>query len=906
MTSAVRSEYTIGLDLGGGSVRCLLLDLTTGRTFCAHHGYALRSAPGTGGLGFDLDLADIRVGFAVATRAAMARAGADADQIVGIAATAIRLGTILLDRRGDVLLAVPNRDARAIGPGLSLAARHGEALNATTGRWPYPFFAAARLLWLAETQPDAMARTAHFLSVSDWITWLLTGEITADPSQAGESLLFDQGAADWSWEWIDRLELPRRLFPSLAPCGSAAGVLTGPAAELLGLRPGTPVSVGGADTQCGLLGTGAVAPGDLAVIAGSTAPLQLVTGRATIDSEARVWTGQHVVPKRCVLESNAGPVGDTLDWFARMLYPDAGDLPVRTAMLLAEAAESTPGAAGMLSTLGIEVMNARTRGIPIGNLTLSHMTSESDPRPRKHLLRSIVEGVACGLRANAEQLYAIADEPTAARLRLAGGLSRSPFLAQVLANVLAAPVEVAATAEASALGAALCAAVGAERFSDLEVAAANLLCEPTIVEPDADAADAHRDLYQRWCQLRTERTAADRTAAALVTPFVLGAQAGPVGPRTTSYRPKILITSDCDDTSLAALRKLGDVEYASFRDRKRMLSGPSLVEALKGVQVFVTEIDLVDVDALEALPELRVIVSCRGDAVNVDAAACTAFGVPMLRTPGRNADAVADLTLAFLLMLARKLPEASQFLREGVAAGDMGKLGQAFGQFRGRELWNKTVGLVGLGAVGRKVCRRLRAFGAHVIVADPFVSPERAALAGAQSVTLAELLRTSDFVSLHAAVTPETMGMLGAAEFAAMKPAACLINTARAALLDEEELVDALRDGVIAGAALDTFAVEPPGSDHPLLALPNVIATPHMGGNTADVAAHQGEIVVDELTRLLAGEPPHFATNPEAVAAFDWNTPRPYPSAAVLAKLREGPPPAVSDLQQKKQQRRAK
>ena len=302
MTSAPRSGYTIGLDLGGGTVRCLLLDLATGESTCAHHAHRIHTAPNTGGLGYDLDLPDIRAGFAAVTRSAMARAGAAADQIVGIAATAMRLGTIVLDREGEALLAVPNRDARAVGPGLLLAAQHGDALNATAGRWPYPIFAAARLRWLAETQPDTLARAAHFLSVSDWITWLLTGEISADPSQAGESLLFDQRSGQWSWEWIDRLELPRRLFPYLAPCGRAVGSLTIPAAELLGLRPGTPVSVGGADTQCGLLGTGAVSPGDLAVIAGTTAPVQLVTREATIDPEGRVWTGQHVVPGRCVLK----------------------------------------------------------------------------------------------------------------------------------------------------------------------------------------------------------------------------------------------------------------------------------------------------------------------------------------------------------------------------------------------------------------------------------------------------------------------------------------------------------------------------------------------------------------------------------------------------------------------------
>jgi autoinducer 2 (AI-2) kinase len=268
-----------------------------------------------------------------------------------------------------------------------------------------------------------------------------------------------------------------------------------------------------------------------------------------------------------------------------------------------------------------------------------------------------------------------------------------------------------------------------------------------------------------------------------------------------------------------------------------------------------------------------------------------------LNAPGRNAGAVADLTLAFLLMLARKLAPASEFLRdESITAGNMRRMGPAFRELRGRELWGKTVGLVGFGAVGRAVAKRLEPFGVHVLVFDPFVATGAVAAAGASARSLDELLAASDFVSLHAPVTDDTRGLIDAAAFARMRPGAAFVNTARAALVDEPALVEALRSEHLSGAALDVFAVEPPGADHPLLQLPGVIATPHVGGNTFEVPAHQGRIIAQDLARLVRGGRPKALLNPEVLEEFDWHAPRRVPTADELRELKKGQAPAVSDL----------
>ncbi len=888
----MKQGYLMGLDAGGGGGRCLLVEVGTGRITSAFRRWTHPSAPDSGGMGFDLELDAIWANLGVAAREALARASAAADQVRGVAVTSMRFAAVVLDAEGQVLLAAPNRDGRAVMEGLQLAGERGDQLYERTGHWPGPVSSVSRLRWLADQRPALWRRAASVLALSDWVAYRLCGARATDPSQAGDTGLFDLRTRDWAWDVIDQLGIPRQLFPPPRDAGSRVGSLTSAAAASLGLLAGTPVVAGGGDTQCGLLGAGAIVPGQAAAILGTSAPVQVVLDRPHLDPRQRLRTGCHVVPGLWVLESNGGLMGEALEWMARLFYPGAARAVAR---FIAEAGRSQPGAGGMLSTVGAEIMNGKELGLPIGSVTVSHFAAPDETRRRPHVARAVVEGMACGLRANLEQVIeASGVQPSA--VAVGGGMTRSDLFLQLVSDILQRPVDVSVTPDTSALGAALCAGVGASAFADLTAAVRTLADPIRRFTPVAERATTYRDLYDVWRQLRTAGREADQVAAQAILPAVL-ASASAETSGAAALRPRILVTADLDEEGLAALRELGEVEYASFRQAMRLLTGRTLVEALQGVLVFVTEVDIVDARALQDLPDLRVVASCRGDAVNVDLAACTAFGVPVLNAPGRNAEAVADLTVAFLLMLARKLPQAAAFLHEpGIEAGDVGRMGLAFTTLQGRELWRKTIGLVGFGAVGRAVATRLAAFGARVIVADPYVATDDVILAGAEPVSLDELLTESDFVSLHAAVTSESKSLIGAGELARMKPGACLVNTARSALVDEDALLEALRSGRLAGAALDVFPVEPPPSDHPLLALESVIATPHVGGNTIEVAAHQGQIIAADLNRLLRGERPQHVRNPEVLGDFNW-TVRPQPSAARVEELAKRPAPAVSDLQ---------
>jgi D-3-phosphoglycerate dehydrogenase len=326
---------------------------------------------------------------------------------------------------------------------------------------------------------------------------------------------------------------------------------------------------------------------------------------------------------------------------------------------------------------------------------------------------------------------------------------------------------------------------------------------------------------------------------------------------------RALITASFDPAAKARLARHMDVVHEDWKERQSIyFDGAEFAKRITaaGADVLIVEADLVHAEVLEACP-LTMIGVCRGEPINVDLELATRKGIPVFHTPGRNADAVADLTVAFMLLLARHLPAVWATYRSGEAtrveqASDYLKL---YTRFTGVELGGLTIGLVGLGAVGREVAARLAAFKARLLAYDPYVTTAPA------PVTLCDLetvLRESDIVTLHAPVTAETHGLLSAERLALLKPTAFVVNTARAALTDEDALYEMLRGGRLAGAALDVLADEPLQPGNRFLALPNVVVTPHLGGATVDVTRHQSDIVVDAMEAWLRGERPRWIANP--------------------------------------------
>jgi D-3-phosphoglycerate dehydrogenase len=319
----------------------------------------------------------------------------------------------------------------------------------------------------------------------------------------------------------------------------------------------------------------------------------------------------------------------------------------------------------------------------------------------------------------------------------------------------------------------------------------------------------------------------------------------------------IFSTAPLRGPGVDALRELGELVVDPWIDHQplRLYNEEQLAARASevGATILICEADKCAGPVLD-LP-LVAIGSTRGDPTNVDLAGATAKGIPVLRAPGRNADGVAEIAVGLLLAVTRHLVAADRDVREGQIYRD-GSI--PYQRFRGWQLAGRTAGLVGLGAVGRATRWRLEGLGMRVIASDPFAEDA--------AHDLDDLLAEADVVSMHAAVTPDTLGLMSAERFGRMPDGAIYVNSARAGLHDLDALTAALASGHLAGAALDHFEGESIATDHPLVAMANVVLTPHIGGATYDTETNHTTLMATGLAALLRGERPSNLANPEVLS----------------------------------------
>ena len=336
---------------------------------------------------------------------------------------------------------------------------------------------------------------------------------------------------------------------------------------------------------------------------------------------------------------------------------------------------------------------------------------------------------------------------------------------------------------------------------------------------------------------------------------------------------KIFFSAEYDEKELQPLYDLGEVVKDGWALGLPKFSEDELAEKTKDADIIITSYDDITRKVIEGAPNLRLIACTRATPVNVDMEAAKERGIPVIYTPGRNSDCTAEMTIGLILSVARHIPQAYRALKEGKYTADPSvhketheglrkdviwdmNMDSPYMVFKGTQLKGKTLGILGYGSIGRRVGKIARAIGMELLIYDPYVGEidvEEFGVRKADSV--ADLMKESDFVTCHMKVTPETTGIISREMIALMKPTAYFINASRGAILDEEALIDALRERRIRGAAFDVYASEPIRSNHPYITeLDNVIITPHIAGATEEVLTNHTKMIVSDVKRFLKGE----------------------------------------------------
>ena len=476
-------------------MHCLLTGLAGHPVSLSRKEWSYRSPEGTGLLGKEFDPSSFWGIICNCIKEVVSQAGIHAREITGVSATSQRQGVVFLSNNGKELYAGPNIDLRALTEGSLLDSESGKEIYTITGHLPSFMFVPAKLKWFEANQPETYEKIATILTISDWIIYRLCGERVSEVCGATELGLVDVQSRDWSRRLRELSGLPDGIYPELVPAGSQVGKVTRQAATETGLAAGTPVVQGAPDTHCALIGMGVSGKGQAGAVMGWSAPAQIVTDKPVIDPEARTWTGCHPLPGRWVLESSAGEAGNVYHWLKRVLFGEE-ESPETYHLMDSLASEVPAGAEEVQAFVGPATMDMSYLGMKPGGFLFPVPLSVTDIR-RGHLIRAVLENLCFAIKANCIQLETIS-ELKIEGVRLGGSLAKSRCLVNILPNVLEIPVSVPEITEVSALGAAICTAVGSGTYSSLEEGVQAMVPQFRVIEPDSLTTLEYTGYYQKW------------------------------------------------------------------------------------------------------------------------------------------------------------------------------------------------------------------------------------------------------------------------------------------------------------------------------------------------------------------------------------------------------------------------
>ncbi|MFW9832139.1 MAG: FGGY-family carbohydrate kinase [Candidatus Thorarchaeota archaeon] len=462
-----------------------------------------QDSDGLSGIGKEFDASAVWKTFCDMIPRSLKETKCQPDDILGIAATSQRHGAVFLDKKGAVLYSGPNLDARGVFVQDAVVQDLANVCPAT-GCWPPLLYSLCRLLWYKRERPKLFAQISHVLSISDWLVYQLTGEVTTDPSQASNTQFMDIKTSSWASEILDLVGITEELLPPIVEPGTVVGNVSVAAHKSTGLSKSSIVGIGGADTQCALLGSAAIDAGDVSVVAGNTAPVQLVTAKPIIDPQRRLWTGRFVLPRRWVLEANTGTTGSVLRWFVQnMIVPLCPELEGQNIQAFKQidklASEAKPGALDTFALLGPAIMDASdlTTVRPCLFLFPPPASPIVTPISIRDITRALLENIWYAIRTNLNLVQDLA-ATSLEDVTVTGGMARSNFWLQMLADVTGLRVKSGFVKEASGLGAAICAAKAVGLFPSLTVAMQKMVVlQPEVAPRDAIHAN-YETYFTRW------------------------------------------------------------------------------------------------------------------------------------------------------------------------------------------------------------------------------------------------------------------------------------------------------------------------------------------------------------------------------------------------------------------------
>ena len=510
-------ELLLAIDAGTGSCRAALFDAFGRQISIGQREYVHHAEPGVPG-SQRFDTAHNWSLICACIREAIDDAQTSADAIRAVSTSSMREGMVLYNRARQVIWACPNVDSRAIDEAAALVTSgRADEIYTLAGDW-VSITAPARLLWLAKHRPETFAEVAHLGMIGDWILTQLCGEWCTDPSLGSSSGMFELAERSWSPRVLELVGLPPEVVPPVHEPGTVAGMVTAAAAEATGLRIGTPCVIGGADTQLGLVGIGTVSPGRLTVIGGSFWQQTALLDEPLVDPRRRLRTLCHVANDRWMIEGIGFYSGLAMRWFRDAFYEThrqraRGEHTDLYDLLDTEAAMVPPGSNGLVGIFS-NVMRA-DRWVHAAPAFIGFDITDPSRSGRKECVRAIMEAAAYVTLAHLQIVEELGEGPVSEVL-FTGGAAKASLWPQLLADVLGLPVSVSDQTESTALGAALCAAVGAGFQASL-ADAAKLARVARVVQPDDEAGRQYSRLFAQWRE--TYDQALELTEASAVRPL---------------------------------------------------------------------------------------------------------------------------------------------------------------------------------------------------------------------------------------------------------------------------------------------------------------------------------------------------------------------------------------------------